>query len=78
MKAQIGKDIYFDLVDHDKVCNFRIQKQMPFTHFKVLYFLNHCFDYSNTLNYLFSDNNFRRLLFGGNLPCSIKAAKSAG
>ncbi|XP_043699440.1 ubiquitin C-terminal hydrolase 13 isoform X5 [Telopea speciosissima] len=31
---QIGKDIYFDLVDHDKVRSFRIQKQMPFILFK--------------------------------------------
>nr|ACJ04334.1 ubiquitin specific protease 12 [Nicotiana tabacum] len=31
---QIGKDIYFDLVDHDKVRSFRIQKQMAFTQFK--------------------------------------------
>ncbi|KAJ0469972.1 putative ubiquitinyl hydrolase 1 [Helianthus annuus] len=31
---QIGKDIYFDLVDHDKVHNFRIQKQTPFNQFK--------------------------------------------
>ncbi|XP_047317726.1 ubiquitin C-terminal hydrolase 12-like isoform X2 [Impatiens glandulifera] len=31
---QIGKDIYFDLVDHDKVRSFRVQKQMPFTDFK--------------------------------------------
>ncbi|KAI6673932.1 hypothetical protein NL676_001838, partial [Syzygium grande] len=31
---QIGKDIYFDLVDHEKVRSFRIQKQMPFTLFK--------------------------------------------
>ncbi|KAL6199593.1 hypothetical protein ACLB2K_029377 [Fragaria x ananassa] len=31
---QIGKDIYFDLVDHDKVKSFRIQKQMPFNLFK--------------------------------------------
>ncbi|EPS58994.1 hypothetical protein M569_15818, partial [Genlisea aurea] len=31
---QIGKDIFFDLVDHDKVRNFRIQKQLPFNHFK--------------------------------------------
>ncbi|XP_043711919.1 ubiquitin C-terminal hydrolase 12 isoform X6 [Telopea speciosissima] len=31
---QIGRDIYFDLVDHDKVRSFRIQKQMPFTLFK--------------------------------------------
>jgi ubiquitin carboxyl-terminal hydrolase 7 len=31
---QIGKDIYFDLVDHDKVRSFRVQKQEPFTRFK--------------------------------------------
>jgi ubiquitin carboxyl-terminal hydrolase 7 len=31
---QIGKDIYFDLVDHDKVRSFRIQKQLPFNLFK--------------------------------------------
>ncbi|XP_026420624.1 ubiquitin carboxyl-terminal hydrolase 13-like [Papaver somniferum] len=32
---QIGREIYFDLVDHKKVCSFRIQKQMPFNLFKV-------------------------------------------
>ncbi|KAK9019651.1 hypothetical protein V6N11_054165 [Hibiscus sabdariffa] len=31
---QIGKDIYFDLVDHEKVRSFQIQKQMPFKVFK--------------------------------------------
>ncbi|KAI7992799.1 Ubiquitin carboxyl-terminal hydrolase 12 [Camellia lanceoleosa] len=31
---QIGKDIYFDLVDHERVHSFRIQKQMPFNLFK--------------------------------------------
>ncbi|KAM7256047.1 hypothetical protein ACFE04_011788 [Oxalis oulophora] len=31
---QIGKDVYFDLVDHDKVRNFRIQKQTSFQLFK--------------------------------------------
>ncbi|KAF6169871.1 hypothetical protein GIB67_034263 [Kingdonia uniflora] len=36
---QIGRDIYFDLVDHDKVHSFRIQKQMPFNTFKVSLFL---------------------------------------
>lgn len=36
LKEQIGKDIYFDLVDHDKVRSFRIQKQTPFQQFKVL------------------------------------------
>ncbi|CAA3015815.1 ubiquitin carboxyl-terminal hydrolase 12-like isoform X2 [Olea europaea subsp. europaea] len=34
LKEQIGKDIYFDLVDHDKVHSFRIQKQTPFNLFK--------------------------------------------
>lgn len=34
LTEQIGKDIYFDLVDHDKVKSFRIQKQMPFNIFK--------------------------------------------
>jgi len=32
--TQIGKDIFFDLVDHDKVKSFRIQKQTPFVNFK--------------------------------------------
>ncbi|XP_057431970.1 ubiquitin C-terminal hydrolase 12-like isoform X2 [Lotus japonicus] len=31
---QIGKDIYFDLVDHDKVRSFRVQKQMSLNVFK--------------------------------------------
>ncbi|KAG6502702.1 hypothetical protein ZIOFF_034988 [Zingiber officinale] len=31
---QIGKEMFFDLVDHDKVRAFRIQKQLPFNHFK--------------------------------------------
>ncbi|CAA6667135.1 unnamed protein product [Spirodela intermedia] len=34
LAEQIGRDIYFDLVDHDKVRSFRIQKQMPFYLFK--------------------------------------------
>ncbi|XP_066396753.1 ubiquitin C-terminal hydrolase 12-like isoform X2 [Miscanthus floridulus] len=34
LKTHIGKDIYFDLVDHDKVPSFRIQKQMTFVQFK--------------------------------------------
>ncbi|PON44923.1 Ubiquitinyl hydrolase [Parasponia andersonii] len=34
LSEQIGKDIYFDLVDHDKVRSFRIQKQTPFNLFK--------------------------------------------
>ncbi|TQE10835.1 hypothetical protein C1H46_003535 [Malus baccata] len=34
LAEQIGRDIYFDLVDHDKVRKFRIHKQMPFNLFK--------------------------------------------
>ncbi|KAK4581874.1 hypothetical protein RGQ29_025152 [Quercus rubra] len=34
LTEQIGRDIYFDLVDHEKVRNFRIQKQTPFNVFK--------------------------------------------
>ncbi|KAG1358578.1 putative Ubiquitin carboxyl-terminal hydrolase 13 [Cocos nucifera] len=34
LAEQIGRDIYFDLVDHDKVRSFRIQKQLPFNAFK--------------------------------------------
>lgn len=34
MFEQIGKDIFFDLVDHDKVQSFRIKKQVPFVLFK--------------------------------------------
>lgn len=33
---QIGRDIFYDLVDHDKVRAFRVQKQMRFCLFKVL------------------------------------------
>ncbi|KAK9050656.1 hypothetical protein SSX86_030374 [Deinandra increscens subsp. villosa] len=34
LRQQIGKDIFFDLVDHDKVFSFRIHKQTPFARFK--------------------------------------------
>ncbi|KAL3835481.1 hypothetical protein ACJIZ3_010217 [Penstemon smallii] len=34
MRKQIGKDIYFDLIDHDKVRNFKVQKDMSFSLFK--------------------------------------------
>ncbi|KAK9075086.1 hypothetical protein SSX86_003405 [Deinandra increscens subsp. villosa] len=34
LRKQIGKDIFFDLVDHDKVFSFRIHKQTPFARFK--------------------------------------------
>ncbi|PKI42934.1 hypothetical protein CRG98_036732 [Punica granatum] len=32
---QIGRDIYFDVVDHDRVRTFHVQKQTPFKLFKV-------------------------------------------
>ncbi|KAG8387302.1 hypothetical protein BUALT_Bualt02G0007200 [Buddleja alternifolia] len=31
---QIGRDVFFDLVEHDKVRSFRVRKLMPFTAFK--------------------------------------------
>ncbi|KAM7261614.1 hypothetical protein ACFE04_020691 [Oxalis oulophora] len=34
LTQQVGRDIYFDLVDHDKVPQFQFQKQTPFTAFK--------------------------------------------
>ncbi|KAK8941776.1 Ubiquitin carboxyl-terminal hydrolase 13 [Platanthera guangdongensis] len=34
LAEQIGRDIYFDLVDHDKVHSFHIQKQISFKSFK--------------------------------------------
>ncbi|KAK4279207.1 hypothetical protein QN277_016943 [Acacia crassicarpa] len=34
LAQQIGRDIYFDLVDHDKVKCFHVKKKMPFIHFK--------------------------------------------
>ncbi|KAD4584001.1 hypothetical protein E3N88_21602 [Mikania micrantha] len=34
LHEQIGKNVYFDLVDHDKVRSFRIQKQISFALFK--------------------------------------------
>ncbi|XP_055829915.1 ubiquitin C-terminal hydrolase 13-like [Solanum dulcamara] len=34
MRRQIGEDIYFDLVDHEKVKSFRIQRQTLFSVFK--------------------------------------------
>lgn len=46
---QVGKDIYFDLVDHEKVPSFRIQKQTPFNLFKVLFFMFFMFSFKNFL-----------------------------
>lgn len=39
LHEQIGKNIFFDLVDHEKVRSFRIQKQISFALFKVLILL---------------------------------------
>jgi hypothetical protein len=35
LAEQIGKDIYFDLVDFDAVKSFRVQKDTPFYVFQV-------------------------------------------
>jgi len=35
LAEHIGKDIYFNLVDHGKVRSFRVQKQTSFNAFKV-------------------------------------------
>jgi hypothetical protein len=35
LTKQIGNEIYFDLVDHDKVRGFRIHKNVSFKKFKV-------------------------------------------
>lgn len=34
MREQIGNSIHFDLVDHEKVHSFRVQKELPFSQFK--------------------------------------------
>ncbi|KAK4790626.1 hypothetical protein SAY86_017930 [Trapa natans] len=34
LQEQIGREIYFDLVDHEKVHSFRVPKQLSFTAFK--------------------------------------------
>jgi ubiquitin carboxyl-terminal hydrolase 7 len=39
LAKQIGKDIYFDLVDIEKVRSFRVQKDMLFNIFKVCQWL---------------------------------------
>eukprot|EP00898_Chlorokybus_atmophyticus_P001501 jgi/Chlat1/2351/Chrsp17S02617 len=36
LERQIGTDIFFDLIDHEKVKQFRVQKQTPFSQFKEL------------------------------------------
>eukprot|EP00238_Polyblepharides_amylifera_P000665 CAMPEP_0196572050 /NCGR_PEP_ID=MMETSP1081-20130531/2168_1 /TAXON_ID=36882 /ORGANISM="Pyramimonas amylifera, Strain CCMP720" /LENGTH=1108 /DNA_ID=CAMNT_0041889233 /DNA_START=195 /DNA_END=3521 /DNA_ORIENTATION=- len=36
LKSQIGKDLFFDLVDHEKVRSFRVQKQTLFGQFKEM------------------------------------------
>lgn len=52
LAEQIGKDIYFDLVDHDKVRSFRIQKQTSFNIFKVpSLFLNEVNTHSDVISF---------------------------
>ncbi|XP_024541324.1 ubiquitin carboxyl-terminal hydrolase 13 isoform X2 [Selaginella moellendorffii] len=34
ISEQIGRDIFFDLVDHDRIHSFRVLKQLPFAKFK--------------------------------------------
>ena len=46
---QIGKDIYFDLVDHDKVRSFRIQKNLSFASVKVIYSIFYCYMLEHSL-----------------------------
>jgi hypothetical protein len=38
LSNQIGKHLFFDLVDHDAVKSYRIQQEVPFKQFKVLLF----------------------------------------
>ncbi|GKC14166.1 ubiquitin carboxyl-terminal hydrolase 12-like protein isoform X2, partial [Tanacetum coccineum] len=47
---QIGKDIFFDLVDHDKVHSFRIQKQITFNQFKLLYLVEYTYAFLYSCN----------------------------
>lgn len=61
--TQIGKDIFFDLVDHDKVKSFRIQKQTPFVNFKVDTW--HCFSLQlPILNHSLVVEFFLHIIFG--------------
>lgn len=38
LSNQIGKNLFFDLVDHDLVKSYRIQQEVPFKQFKVVMF----------------------------------------
>jgi len=40
---QIGKHLFFDLVDHDVVKSYRIQQEVPFKMFKVSSFFSTIF-----------------------------------
>jgi hypothetical protein len=63
LHEQIGKDIFFDLVDHDKVRSFRIQKQTPFIIFKVwpILLCNEC-TIMNLFNYIYVENVIKILV----------------
>lgn len=64
LKEQIGKDIYFDLVDHDKVRSFRIQKQTPFQQFKVLAWVFFLFSFSRKkINYIYWEMDYVKIVF---------------
>ena len=39
LSNQIGKHLFFDLVDHDSVKSYRIQQEVPFKQFKVIIFV---------------------------------------
>lgn len=54
LHEQIGNNTFFDLVDHDKVRSFRIQKQTPFILFKVspMVLLCHLYTILNLLDYI--------------------------
>lgn len=38
LSNQIGKQQFFDLVDHDSVKSYRINQEVPFKQFKVILF----------------------------------------
>nr|GEV66123.1 retrovirus-related Pol polyprotein from transposon TNT 1-94 [Tanacetum cinerariifolium] len=44
LREQIGKNILLELVDHEKVCSFRIHKQTSFSRFKVELLLEESMD----------------------------------
>jgi len=41
LTSQIGKHLFFDLVDHDVVKSYRIQQEVPFKMFKASFSFFH-------------------------------------